>query len=153
MSESLQMRSRLLTCRVAEQWLALPVEQLSEVVTAQMKTVIPLAPEAVNGLINLRGKILTELDMRKILHIDPDQNQNDYRTIIIESDGIENFGLTVDAVGEVIDMDTDAFERTPESLGTNWKKICHGVLKQEKRILILLDVEKIIQMSMPVTES
>ncbi|WP_201265552.1 chemotaxis protein CheW [Mariprofundus sp. EBB-1] len=148
-SDMVQTRSRLLTCRVAEQWLALPVQQLSEVVTPQMKTVIPLAPDAVNGLINLRGRILTELDLRKILHIDIDAEQTNYRTIIIETDAVENFGLTVDAVGEVIEMDAGAFERTPESLEENWKCVCRGVLKEHKRILILLDIKKVIDMSMP----
>ncbi len=149
MPEFEPIRSRLLTCRVEDQWLALPVEQLSEVVTPQVRTTIPLSPHAVNGLINLRGKILTELDLRKILHSEPDQDTDNYRTIIIENDTAEDFGLTVDAVGEVINMDAEAFERTPESLDTNWKQLCHGVLKQEKRILILLDINKVIQMSMP----
>jgi len=131
---------------VADQWLALSVEELSEVVTPQVKTVIPLAPVAVNGLINLRGKILTELDMRKILELPERQSALISRTIILEFG--EGFGLTVDSVGEVIDMDVEAFERTPDSLGACWKSVCHGVLKQKKSILIVLDVERLIAKSM-----
>jgi len=133
---------------VDDQWLALSVEALSEVVTPQVNTVIPLAPATVNGLINLRGKILTELDMRKILELPERENALIYRTIILEGDEGEEFGLTVDSVGEVIDMNVEAFERTPDSLAECWKSVCHGVLKQKKGILIMIDVEKLIAKSM-----
>lgn len=142
-------QSRLLTCQVDEQWLALPVEYLSEVVTPQLRTQVPLAPDAVNGLINLRGKILTELDMRQILKLKARDAAALYRTIIIECQEGESFGLTVDSVGEVIEMKAENFERTPDSLEDCWKNVAHGVLKQEKRILIMLDVQKVIALSMP----
>ena len=145
--------ARLLTCCVAGQWLALSVEELSEVVTPQIRTVIPLAPPSVNGLINLRGKILTELDMRKILALPPREDESVYRTVILEGEDSEGFGLTVDSVGEVINMKADAFERTPESLDIRWRSVCHGVLKQEKGILVMLDVEKLIAKSVPGTAS
>jgi len=141
--------SRLLTCQVNDQWLALSVEYLSEVVTPHLRTQVPLAPNTVNGLINLRGKILTELDMREVLKLPVRENASVYRTIIIDSGDGEGFGLTVDGVGEVIAMSAEQFERTPDSLEDCWKSICHGVLKQDKRILIMLDVEKLIELSLP----
>ena len=142
-------QSRLLTCVVADQWLALPVDQLSEVVTPQVRTKIPLSTSSVNGLINLRGKILTELDMLKILNLPAREDENSCRTIILEGDEGESFGLTVDRVGEVIDVEPEAFERTPDSLEAKWKSVCHGVLKQNDRILVMLDVEKVITLSLP----
>jgi len=146
---SKQTGSRLLTCCVDGQWLALAVEELSEVVTPQLRTVLPLAPGAVNGLINLRGKILTELDMRKILQLPPREDESVYRTIILEGEEGEGFGLTVDSVGEVIAMKAEAFERTPDSLEGRWKSVCQGVLKQEKGILVILDVKRLIAKSIP----
>jgi len=142
-------QSRLLTCIVAGQWLALPVDQLSEVVVPQVRTKVPLSIASVNGLINLRGKILTELDMLKVLNLPDREDESRYRTIILESDEGESFGLTVDSVGEVIDIEADAFEPTPDSLDAKWKSVCHGVLKQDKRILVMLDVEKLITKSLP----
>jgi len=142
-------QSRLLTCIVAGQWLALPVDQLSEVVVPQVRTKVPLSTASVNGLINLRGKILTELDMLRILDLPAREDESRYRTIIVESDEGENFGLTVDSVGEVIDIQAGAYEPTPDTLDARWKSVCHGVLKQAKRILVMLDVEKVIAMSMP----
>lgn len=144
--------SKLLTSRVGKQWLALPVEQLSEVVAPQQRTRMPLAPEAVNGLINLRGRILTELDMRKILRLPPLEGEQGYRTIIVETDSGNMFGLTVDAVGEVVAMEPESFEHTPDSLDDCWKQVCRGVLKQKDRVLVLIDVEKVLAMSMPETE-
>ncbi|MDQ6974210.1 MAG: chemotaxis protein CheW, partial [Mariprofundaceae bacterium] len=57
----------LLTCRVGDQWIGLHVKQVREVVTGHGRTVMPLAPSAVMGLINLRGRVLTELDVRKVV--------------------------------------------------------------------------------------
>lgn len=127
----------------------MPVEHLSEVITPQPRTVVPLAAPAVNGLINLRGQILTELDMRKILELPPANEPDNYRTIILETGEDELFGLTVDAVGEVIAMEPESFEHTPDSLDACWKRICHGVLKQERGVIVMLDVNKVIAMSMP----
>ena len=128
---------------------ALAVEELSEVVTPQRRTEMPLSPKSVNGLINLRGKILTELDIRKILELPPREDETLYRTIILEGLDGEGFGLTVDAVGEVINMQVENYESTPDSLNDCWKSVCHGVLKQDKGILIMLDVAKLIAKSMP----
>ena len=142
-------QSRLLTFCVDQQWLCLSVDQLSEVVTPQRRTPMPLASVSVNGLINLRGKILTELDMRTTLNLKPrDTADQDFRTIILETEEEgDNYGLTVDSVGEVIDMDAEAFEKTPDSLSEHWRRISHGVLKQDKRILVLVDVEKVLTLS------
>jgi len=149
MSRTKVSKSQLLTCQVNDQWMALPVEFLSEVVTPQPRTEVPLALDSVNGLINLRGKILTELDMREILKLPPRENADQYRTIILECGDGEGYGLTVDSVSEVIDTKAENFESTPDSLSECWKGVCHGVLKQDNRILIMLDVEKVIASSMP----
>ena len=143
-------QSRLLTFCVDKQWLCLSVDQLSEVVTPQRRTQMPLAPSSVNGLINLRGKILTELDMRTTLSLKPrDPEDRNFRTIILETEEEgDNYGLTVDSVGEVIDMDSDAFEKTPDSLSEHWRRISYGVLKQDKRIVVLVDVEKVLALSL-----
>jgi len=153
MNKANESGSRLLTCCISDQWLAVPVEALSEVVTPQARTLVPLAPNAVNGLINLRGRIMSELDMRKILELPSQAEGSPYRTIILEDPDGESFGLTVDRVGEVITMDSEHFERAPDSLEERWKGVCHGVLKQKKRMLVILDVERVIARSLPGNEN
>jgi len=143
-------KGKLLTFLVEKQWLALPVSSLSEVVTPQLRTPMPLSPHAVNGLINLRGRILTEIDVRRTLGMAPfDGDTRSCRVIILDEVEKEGFGLAVDRVGEVIDMAADDFERTPDSLDRKWRQVSYGVLKQQGRIVVLLDVGKLLALSMP----
>jgi len=138
----------LLTFLVADQWLGLNVNELSEVITPQKRMALPLSPGCVNGLINLRGRIITELDLRTIIGL-PDRKEEDpYRIIVLEPDGNESFGLVVDGVGEVIDLDAENFEATPDSFSEAWKQVSHGVLKQDGRVVVLIDVEKVLQLSL-----
>jgi len=140
--------SELLTCRVGEQWLGLQVRQVREVVTPQPSTDMPLAPDAVMGLINLRGRVITQLDVRKVVGL-PNREAEDYRVAIVETMSGEDFGLVMDEVGEVIDLDPDMYEKTPKTLDRIWQDVSEGVLKQEERVVVLINVERFIAMTIP----
>jgi len=140
--------AELLTCRVGEQWLGLLVSQVREVVTPQVCTKMPLSPEAVMGLINLRGRVITQLDVRKVVGL-PDRENDVYRVAIVETLSGEDFGFVVDEVGEVIDLDPDAFEKTPKTLDRIWQDVSDGVMKQEERVMVLVNVDRFIAMTIP----
>jgi len=143
--------SELLTCRVGEQWLGLQVRQVREVVTPQACTDMPLAPDAVMGLINLRGRVITQLDVRKVIGL-PNRDTDDYRVAIVETISGEDFGLVMDEVGEVIDLDPDMYEKTPKTLDRVWQDVSEGVLKQDERVVVLVNVERFIAMTIPQLE-
>ncbi len=140
--------SELLTCRVGEQWLGLQVKHVREVVTPQPTTNMPLAPDAVMGLINLRGRVITQLDVRKVIGL-PDREEDSFRVAIVETISGEDFGLVVDEVGEVVELDVDMYEKTPKTLDRVWQDVSEGVLKQEERVVVLVDVERFIAMTIP----
>jgi len=146
-----QQSSELLTCRVGEQWLGLQVRQVREVVTPQLCTKMPLSADAVMGLINLRGRVITQLDVRTVIGL-PDRDTDDYRVAIVETLSGEDFGLVMDEVGEVIDLDGSSFEKTPKSLDRIWQDVSEGVLKQEDRVVVLVNVERFIAMTVPQTD-
>ncbi len=146
-----QRSSELLTCRVGEQWLGLQVRQVREVVTPQPSTDMPLAPDAVMGLINLRGRVITQLDVRKVVGL-PARETEHYRVAIVETMSGEDFGLVMDEVGEVIDLDPDMYEKTPKTLDRIWQDVSEGVLKQEERVVVLVNVERFIAMTIPQIE-
>jgi len=143
-----QESSKLLTCRVGSQWLGLQVKQVREVVTPQATTEMPLAPDAVMGLINLRGRVITQLDVRKVIGLQ-ERESDAYRVAIVETMSGEDFGLVMDEVGEVIDLDLDMYEKTPKTLDQIWRDVSEGVLKQEERVVVLVNVERFIAMTIP----
>jgi len=146
-----QQSNELLTCRVGKQWLGLQVRQVREVVTPQPRTEMPLAPDAVMGLINLRGWVITQLDVRKVVGLPPREGEK-YRVAIVETMSGEDFGLVMDEVGEVVNLDPDLYEKTPKTLDRIWQDVSEGVLKQEDRVVVLVNVERFIAMTIPQTD-
>lgn len=139
----------LLTCRIADQWIGFRVQQVREVVKEQKRTTMPMAPYAVAGLINLRGRVITELEVRRVVG-EPDRGEEEpFHVAIIETMSGEDFGLIVDDVGEVIVLDEDLFEATPSSLNEVWRQVSDGVLKQEGRVLLLMNVDRFVALTIP----
>jgi len=142
--------SQILTFRMGSQWVGINIEQVREVVAQQHRTVMPLAPEFVLGLINLRGRIVTELDVRQVVESDsdPDAENGIRHILIIEARNSEGFGLVVDDVGEVTNLDAKNYEQTPKSIPDAWRQVCDGVMKQDDRVLLLMDVDKFVDLTL-----
>lgn len=138
--------SELLTCSLYGQSLGLPVSYVQEVVTPLRCTVLPLAHNVISGLINLRGHVITQLDMRKALDL-PDRDENEVFRVVIISTENETFGLIVDQVGEVMTPETNVLENTPKSLPHCWQEVGSGVLKLQERLLVVLDIERFVQLT------
>jgi purine-binding chemotaxis protein CheW len=141
--------AELLTCRVGEQWIGFRVQQVREVVKQQPRTHMPKAPDAVAGLINLRGRVITELEVRKVIGLPQREDGKPFHVAIVETLSGEDFGLIVDDVGEVILLDEQAFESTPQSLDTAWRQVSDGVLKQQDRVLVLVNVDRFVGLTIP----
>ncbi len=147
-----QIHTELLTCLVGEQWIGFHVQQVREVVTNQERTQMPLSPDAVLGLINLRGRVMTELDVRKVVGLPERAEGESCHVAIIESSSGEDFGLAVDDVGEVMLLNLDNYEPTPRSLDAIWRHVSEGVLKLEQGVLVLVNVDKFIALTIPSAE-
>jgi len=150
--EHAQTQTELLTCRVGDQWIGFHVQQVREVVTNQKRTRMPLSSNAVLGLINLRGRVMTELDVRKVVGLPERAAGEPCHVAIIETSSGEDFGLTVDDVGEVMLLDPENYEPTPRSLDAIWRQVSEGVLKLEEGVLVLVNVDRFIALTIPSTE-
>lgn len=142
----------LLTCRLHGQNLGIPVRHVREVITPTRCTPIPLAHGVIAGLINLRGHVITQLDMRNALGLPAHDQDKPYRVVIIETDDGEDFGLMVDEVGEVMPPDSRVQEEMPHSLPECWRTVGSGVLKLEKHLLVVLDVDRFITHTLELTD-
>jgi purine-binding chemotaxis protein CheW len=123
--------------------LGVEVLRVQEVIRAQAMTRVPLAPPEVSGLINLRGQIVTALDLRRRLGL-PDRPQGVEPMCVMArtDDGVVS--LLVDEIGDVIETTDDSFERPPETLRGRARDLILGVYKLAGRLLLVLDTEKTV---------
>ena len=121
---------------------AVPVLDVQEVIRPQKLTPIPLAPDYIDGLINLRGQIVTAINMRKLFKLE-DIPKETYMNIIVRSDD-NLYSLVVDEILDVMEVPTKSFENTPDTLDLHIRGFISGVFKLKKQLLVLLNLEKII---------
>jgi purine-binding chemotaxis protein CheW len=129
------------TFYVADLFFAVDVLNVQEVLRFQQMTPVPQAPGVIEGLINLRGQIVTAIDMRKQLGLPARAEDKSPMNIVVRtSDGAVS--LLVDEIGDVLDMDAGAWERPPDNLATAAKELIRGVYKLNGRLLLVLDAER-----------
>ncbi len=119
------------------------VEKVQEVLRYQEMTRVPLASPVVRGLINLRGQIVTALDLRRRLDLTerPD-GQVPMNVVIRTDDG--GVSLLVDEIGDVVEVDEVTFERPPDTLKSSARAVIRGVHKLNDRLMHVLDTEKVV---------
>lgn len=120
------------------------VLQVQEVIRYQEMTSVPLAHPVVRGLINLRGQIVTAIDLRRRLGFaDRPADQLPMNVVIRTDEGAVSF--LVDEIGDVLDVDQDSFERAPETMQGPARELIRGVHKLKDGLLLILDKDKAIQ--------
>lgn len=117
------------------------VKNVQEVIRYQAMTGVPLAPPTIRGLINLRGQIVTAIDMRARLGLPERQEALPMNVVVRSADGVVS--LLVDEIGDVLRVEEGTFERPPETMSGTFRELVQGVYKLERQLLLLLDVEKI----------
>ncbi|HEY6927745.1 MAG TPA: chemotaxis protein CheW [Steroidobacteraceae bacterium] len=120
------------------------VAQVQEVLRYQEMTPVPLASSVVSGLINLRGEIVTALDMRQRLGMPP-RAENLPPTNLILRDQQRVISLLVDEIGDVVEVSTDSFEPAPETLPPASRALIDGVYKFKPQLLLLLNTERAVR--------
>jgi len=122
------------------------VLQVQEVLRAQPMTRVPLAAATVRGLINLRGQIVTALDLRRRLELaDRAAEVPPMNVIVRTSDGAVS--LLVDDIGDVVEIQEDTFERPPETLQGIARELVQGVYQVNEKLLLVLDTERAVNLS------
>jgi purine-binding chemotaxis protein CheW len=117
------------------------VVEVQEVIRAQEMTRVPLAPPAVRGLINLRGQIVTAIDLRRRLEL-PDRppEREPVNVVVSTADGAVS--LLVDDIGDVLRVPEDAFEPAPDTLRGPVRSLIRGAYKLEDKLLLILDTNR-----------
>jgi len=133
------------TVRLAGQLLGIPVMVVHDVLSAQKLTRIPLAPSWVAGVLNLRGRIVTAIDLRHRLGFkekDSDTKRRDM-SVVVDHHG-ESYSLQIDSVGEVLALDESAIEKNPVTLDQRWREISRGIFRLDEELLVIVNVDKLL---------
>ncbi len=124
-------------------FLGVEVLKVQEVIRYQAMTRVPLAHSVVQGLINLRGQIVTAIDLRRRLEL-PDRPEGELpmNVVIRTEEGTVSF--LVDEIGDVLEAQEELFEAPPETVRGVSRELIRGVYKMKERLLLILDTEKAI---------
>lgn len=122
------------------------VEKVQEVIRHQGVTRVPLASELVGGLINLRGQIVTAVNLRRRLGLeDSSQTQPPMNVVVRTSEGAVS--LLVDEINDVVDVEQNTFEPPPDTLNVAGRELIQGVYKLKDKLLLVLDTDRAANVS------
>ncbi len=122
------------------------VEKVQEVVSYQEMTRVPLAPPVVRGLMNLRGQIVTALELRRRLDMPERPAGCRPVNVVVRADDVPT-SLLVDQIGDVLEVLEDAFERPPETLRGPARELIRGAYKLNDGLLLVLNTEKVVNVT------
>jgi purine-binding chemotaxis protein CheW len=137
------MSTRLVTFTLGRRWYGVEVSAVQEVLRGLPRTRIPLAPRALAGLINLRGQVLTAVDLRAQLGLPPREDEVEPMLVVTHVDG-EPVALLVDSIGAVVAVEPEQFEPPPDTLVGPTRELIRGAYKLTDHLLLSLDVDKAV---------
>jgi len=137
--------TEFVTFTIAGQLFGLPIERVQDVFKPVNMTRVPLAGAEIAGVLNLRGRIVTAVDMRNRLEVKKRQSRDALMAIGIEAKG-ESFGLLVDAVGEVLKLSNTEREPNPVNLDRKLAVLSAGVYRLDGQLLVVLDVDRVLDL-------
>jgi purine-binding chemotaxis protein CheW len=133
------------TMIIDNQIFGIPVLQVQDVLGPQKITRVPLAPKEVAGSLNLRGRIVTAIDVRTRLGLPPRDGNSVNMSVVVDYGG-EFYSLIVDQVGEVMGLAAKDYEKTPATIDERWREISDGVYRLKDSLLIVLDVKRLLRL-------
>ncbi|MBA2873971.1 chemotaxis protein CheW [Thermaerobacillus caldiproteolyticus] len=144
MMEVQEAELKVIVFQLKDEEYAIPVQQVRSIEKVQHITRVPRTPHFVKGVINLRGVVTPIIDLRERFGIEAAPFSEQTRIIIVAVDEVE-VGFIVDAANDVLDIPAHSIEPTPEVIEAVEVDYIHGVAKIDKRLLILLDLEKVLE--------
>ena len=130
------------TFKIGENTFGVDVRVVQEVLRPHPITRVPLAPAAIAGLINLRGQVVSAVDMRQRLGLPPNTGERESMNVVARvGDGVVS--LLVDSIGDVIEVDDALFESPPETLSGPARGLVLGAFKLDSALLLALDVVRV----------
>ncbi len=134
---------QFVTFTIGSQLCGIPVLQVRDVLAPQEITPIPLAPPAVAGSLNLRGRIVTSVDLRVRLGLPTGGVGQDRMSIVVEHHG-DLYSLIIDSIGEVLEPSSEKLERVPATLDASWSSYSTDIYRLDDGLLLVLDIDSVL---------
>lgn len=136
----------LVSVRIGGQAFGIPVLQVQDVIAQAATNRVPLGPPEVAGSLNLRGRIVTAIDMRRRLGMEPRRTADGHMSVIVERHG-ELYALLVDDVGDVLWLPPTLHEAAPLTLSAEWRGLSQGLYRLEGELLLVLNIAEVLTLS------
>lgn len=131
------------TMTIDGQLFGVPVSMVQDVLRTQSLTRVPLASRDIAGVLNLRGRIVTAIDVRRRLGLPDLPEDRQGMSVVVEVHG-ELYSLIVDQVGEVLTLPTESFDRNPSTLDAVWQGVSKGVYRLDDDLLVVMEVDRLL---------
>ena len=138
---------QFVTMTIGHQIFGISVGYIVDILFQQKINPIPLSRQEIIGSLNLRGRIVTALDIRTLLGISDKTCSEKNMCVVVDCDS-ELFSLMVDKVGDVVHIPADKLVKNPDNLNKLWQEVSLGIFPMEDDLLVILDIEKVIIMLM-----
>ncbi len=135
------------TIKIGDQTFGISVDHVVDVLFPQKISSIPLTKPQIVGSLNLRGRIVTALDIRITLNIESKVNVDKNMCIVVEYDH-ELFSILVDKVGDVATVSVHDLIKNPDNLSKSWQEISLGIFPMDNELVVILDLDKLMAMIM-----
>jgi purine-binding chemotaxis protein CheW len=132
------------TAMIGGQLFGLPISRVQDVFIPERMTRVPLASSCVAGVLNLRGRIVTAIDMRSRLGLPKNEAGRLPMAIGVDLRG-ESYGLLIDSVGEVLKLADDSREVNPVNLDSRMAKMASGIHRLDGQLMVVLDVDRVLE--------
>jgi len=133
-----------LIIHLEDQIFGVPVLQIQDVLRDIKFTKVPLAPAEVSGSLNLRGRIVTAINVRQRLGLGPYMGDKPSLSVVVEHEG-ELYSLVIDSVGDVLSIKDNSIQYNPPTLDPLWRDISTGIHRMDEKLMLVLDVSKLLE--------
>ncbi len=132
---------------IGDQMFGIPVLRVQDILTPDQIAPIPLAPNEVVGSINLRGRIVTVIDVRTRLGLPPREGERTGNMGVTVEQNNDLYTLLVDKIGDVIGLSKEFYEKNPATLDPKWREFSNGVFRLEKSLMVVLDINNLLELA------
>lgn len=137
--------TQLVTLTIADQLFGIPVLSVQDVLAPQPVARVPMAHPVVAGLINLRGRIVTAINMRQRMALPPREDDSEGMSVVVEYQG-ELYSLNIDTIGDVVNVPNDKIEANLATLDPLWRSFADGIYRLDEQLLVILDITRLLDL-------
>ncbi|MGE0289710.1 MAG: chemotaxis protein CheW [Bradyrhizobium sp.] len=134
------------TAVIGGQLFGLPISRVQDVFMPERVTRVPLSSQEIAGVLNLRGRIVTVVDMRARLGLPKSDEGKTPMAVGVDLRG-ESYGLLIDTIGEVLRLPEEAREENPVNLDPRMAKFAGGVYRLDGQLMVVLDVDRVLELA------